>query len=184
MTIKAEAVDRIHSHYGYVFGFPCGSGYTNAFGKDTSTQKCTLERSALRLGSDHLAFHRLTRYHTIPNSCQKDAQVQAPESLWGYAPHLHWAMDCLYPTKAGVQWEEAYAFAEANNITLVGGQLTTNFRLRRNLNVRLGSDKSVGASGGWLQVRQDTQGSHVPRALIWIFREVDTALYRIRWDWV
>ncbi|KAF8918433.1 FAD-binding domain-containing protein [Mucidula mucida] len=34
---------------------------------------------------------------------------------------------------AGVQWYEAYAFAEANNITLVGG-----------------TDRSVGASGGWL----------------------------------
>ncbi|KAL9711397.1 hypothetical protein Ac2012v2_005943 [Leucoagaricus gongylophorus] len=35
---------------------------------------------------------------------------------------------------AGVQWGEAYAFADAHNITLVGG-----------------SDVSVGASGGWLQ---------------------------------
>lgn len=35
---------------------------------------------------------------------------------------------------AGVQWGEAYAFAEAHNVTLVGG-----------------SDVAVGASGGWLQ---------------------------------
>ncbi|KAG5638863.1 hypothetical protein H0H81_009416 [Sphagnurus paluster] len=35
---------------------------------------------------------------------------------------------------AGVQWGEAYAFAEANNITVVGG-----------------SDRSVGVAGGWLQ---------------------------------
>ncbi|KAL4251133.1 oxygen-dependent FAD-linked oxidoreductase family protein [Abortiporus biennis] len=35
---------------------------------------------------------------------------------------------------AGVQWGEAYAFAEANNITIVGG-----------------SDKGVGSVGGWLQ---------------------------------
>lgn len=36
--------------------------------------------------------------------------------------------------EAGVQWGEAYAFAEANNITIVGG-----------------TDKAVGAVGGWLQ---------------------------------
>ncbi|KAI0313598.1 FAD-binding domain-containing protein, partial [Amylostereum chailletii] len=35
---------------------------------------------------------------------------------------------------AGVQWGEAYDFAEANNITLVGG-----------------NDKGVGVAGGWLQ---------------------------------
>ncbi|KAJ3530653.1 hypothetical protein NMY22_g8486 [Coprinellus aureogranulatus] len=35
---------------------------------------------------------------------------------------------------AGVRWSEAHAFADKNNITLVGG-----------------SDKSVGAVGGWLQ---------------------------------
>ncbi|KAJ3821172.1 hypothetical protein F5880DRAFT_1666568, partial [Lentinula raphanica] len=35
---------------------------------------------------------------------------------------------------AGVQWKDAYAFAESNNITLVGG-----------------SDRTVGAVGGWLQ---------------------------------
>ncbi|KAJ3571520.1 hypothetical protein NP233_g3700 [Leucocoprinus birnbaumii] len=35
---------------------------------------------------------------------------------------------------AGVQWGEAYAFADANNVTVVGG-----------------SDIAVGASGGWLQ---------------------------------
>ncbi|KAJ8509288.1 hypothetical protein ONZ45_g8527 [Pleurotus djamor] len=35
---------------------------------------------------------------------------------------------------AGTQWGEAYAFAEAHNITIVGG-----------------SDKNVGVAGGWLQ---------------------------------
>lgn len=39
-----------------------------------------------------------------------------------------------YPEQAGVQWGEAYSFAEAHNITVVGG-----------------SDKTVGAAGGWLQ---------------------------------
>jgi len=36
--------------------------------------------------------------------------------------------------QAGVQWKEAYAFAEANKLTLVGG-----------------SDEAVGSVGGWLQ---------------------------------
>ncbi|KAF5361121.1 hypothetical protein D9758_009078 [Tetrapyrgos nigripes] len=54
---------------------------------------------------------------------------------------------------AGVQWFEAYAFAEANNITLVGG-----------------SDRSVGASGGWLQggghsMLSNTMGLGVDRVL-------------------
>ncbi|KAF9046193.1 FAD binding domain-containing protein [Panaeolus papilionaceus] len=35
---------------------------------------------------------------------------------------------------AGVQWGEAYAYAEANNLTVVGG-----------------ADKAVGVAGGWLQ---------------------------------
>ncbi|ESK89354.1 isoamyl alcohol oxidase [Moniliophthora roreri MCA 2997] len=44
--------------------------------------------------------------------------------------------DHTYPAVsmgAGVQWQDAYTFAEAHNITLVGG-----------------SDRSVGAAGGWL----------------------------------
>ncbi|THV03671.1 FAD-binding domain-containing protein [Dendrothele bispora CBS 962.96] len=54
---------------------------------------------------------------------------------------------------AGIQWHEAYAFAEANNITLVGG-----------------SDRSVGASGGWLQggghsMLSNTLGLGVDRVL-------------------
>ncbi|KZP23305.1 FAD binding domain-containing protein [Athelia psychrophila] len=54
---------------------------------------------------------------------------------------------------AGVQWGEAYALAEANNITVVGG-----------------SDKSVGTSGGWLQggghsTLSNTMGLGVDRVL-------------------
>ncbi|GLB38750.1 putative oxygen-dependent FAD-linked oxidoreductase family protein [Lyophyllum shimeji] len=54
---------------------------------------------------------------------------------------------------AGVQWGEAYAFAEANNITLVGG-----------------SDRSVGVAGGWLQggghgALSNTMGLGVDRVL-------------------
>ncbi|KIK63617.1 hypothetical protein GYMLUDRAFT_221811 [Collybiopsis luxurians FD-317 M1] len=54
---------------------------------------------------------------------------------------------------AGVQWKDAYAFAESHNITLVGG-----------------SDRSVGAAGGWLQggghsMLSNTMGLGVDRAL-------------------
>ncbi|KAF8074075.1 hypothetical protein FPV67DRAFT_1480629 [Lyophyllum atratum] len=54
---------------------------------------------------------------------------------------------------AGVQWGEAYPFAEANNITIVGG-----------------SDRSVGVSGGWLQggghgALSNTMGLGVDRVL-------------------
>lgn len=54
---------------------------------------------------------------------------------------------------AGVQWYEAYAFAEANNITIVGG-----------------TDRSVGASGGWLMggghsMLSNTMGLGVDRVL-------------------
>ncbi|KAG6834590.1 hypothetical protein H0H93_008726, partial [Arthromyces matolae] len=54
---------------------------------------------------------------------------------------------------AGVQWGEAYAFAEANNITVVGG-----------------SDRSVGVTGGWLQggghgALSNTMGLGVDRVL-------------------
>ncbi|KAJ4488464.1 hypothetical protein J3R30DRAFT_941597 [Lentinula aciculospora] len=54
---------------------------------------------------------------------------------------------------AGVQWQDAYAFAESHNITLVGG-----------------SDKTVGAAGGWLQggghsMLSNTMGLGVDRAL-------------------
>ncbi|TFY82586.1 hypothetical protein EWM64_g1420 [Hericium alpestre] len=54
---------------------------------------------------------------------------------------------------AGVQWSDAYEFAEANNITLVGG-----------------SDPGVGASGGWLQggghgFLTNTMGMGVDRVL-------------------
>ncbi|THH16525.1 hypothetical protein EW146_g4120 [Bondarzewia mesenterica] len=54
---------------------------------------------------------------------------------------------------AGVQWGEAYPFAEAHNITLVGG-----------------SDKGVGVSGGWLQggghgALTNTMGMGVDRVL-------------------
>ncbi|KAG6876325.1 hypothetical protein C0992_013354 [Termitomyces sp. T32_za158] len=54
---------------------------------------------------------------------------------------------------AGVQWGEAYAFAEANNITIVGG-----------------SDRSVGVAGGWLQggghgALSNTMGLGVDRVL-------------------
>jgi len=54
---------------------------------------------------------------------------------------------------AGIQWGEAYAFAEANNITVVGG-----------------SDRSVGAAGGWLQggghgALSNTMGLGVDRVL-------------------
>ncbi|KAJ7089096.1 hypothetical protein C8R44DRAFT_648958 [Mycena epipterygia] len=54
---------------------------------------------------------------------------------------------------AGVQWAEAYEFADANNITLVGG-----------------SDRSVGVVGGWLQggghsVLSNTMGLGVDRVL-------------------
>ncbi|GLB33561.1 putative oxygen-dependent FAD-linked oxidoreductase family protein [Lyophyllum shimeji] len=54
---------------------------------------------------------------------------------------------------AGVQWADAYAFAESNNITLVGG-----------------SDRSVGVSGGWLQggghsALSNTMGLGVDRVL-------------------
>ncbi|KAG6872370.1 hypothetical protein C0995_010289 [Termitomyces sp. Mi166 len=57
-------------------------------------------------------------------------------------------------TGAGVQWGEAYAFAEANNITIVGA----------------GSDRSVGAAGGWLQggghgALSNTMGLGVDRVL-------------------
>ncbi|KAJ7321708.1 hypothetical protein DFH08DRAFT_712871 [Mycena albidolilacea] len=54
---------------------------------------------------------------------------------------------------AGVQWAEAYEFADAHNITLVGG-----------------SDRSVGVVGGWLQggghsVLSNTLGLGVDRVL-------------------
>ncbi|KAJ6522585.1 hypothetical protein B0H19DRAFT_973347 [Mycena capillaripes] len=54
---------------------------------------------------------------------------------------------------AGVQWAEAYEFADAHNITLVGG-----------------SDRSVGVVGGWLQggghsVLSNTMGLGVDRVL-------------------
>lgn len=54
---------------------------------------------------------------------------------------------------AGVQWGEAYPFAEKNNITLVGG-----------------SDKTVGVVGGWLQggghgALSNTMGLGVDRVL-------------------
>ncbi|KAF5377947.1 hypothetical protein D9615_006755 [Tricholomella constricta] len=54
---------------------------------------------------------------------------------------------------AGVQWGEAYAFAEAHNITIVGG-----------------SDRSVGVAGGWLQggghgALSNTMGLGVDRVL-------------------
>ncbi|KAI0797160.1 FAD-binding domain-containing protein [Abortiporus biennis] len=54
---------------------------------------------------------------------------------------------------AGVQWGEAYQFADSHNITLVGG-----------------SDKGVGAVGGWLQggghgVLSNTLGMGVDRVL-------------------
>ncbi|ETW77615.1 hypothetical protein HETIRDRAFT_421727 [Heterobasidion irregulare TC 32-1] len=54
---------------------------------------------------------------------------------------------------AGVQWEEAYVFAEAHNITLVGG-----------------SDRGVGVSGGWVQggghsALSNTMGLGVDRVL-------------------
>ncbi|KAJ7651928.1 FAD-binding domain-containing protein [Mycena rosella] len=54
---------------------------------------------------------------------------------------------------AGVQWAEAYEFADKNNITLVGG-----------------SDRSVGVIGGWLQggghsVLSNTMGLGVDRVL-------------------
>ncbi|KAA1474685.1 FAD-binding domain-containing protein [Dentipellis sp. KUC8613] len=54
---------------------------------------------------------------------------------------------------AGVQWGEAYNFAEANNITVVGG-----------------SDPGVGVSGGWVQggghgVLSNTMGLGVDRVL-------------------
>ncbi|EEB88350.1 hypothetical protein MPER_13859, partial [Moniliophthora perniciosa FA553] len=53
----------------------------------------------------------------------------------------------------GVQWHEAYGFAEAHNITLVGG-----------------SDRSVGAAGGWLLggghgMLSNTMGLGADRAL-------------------
>ncbi|KIY66940.1 FAD binding domain-containing protein [Cylindrobasidium torrendii FP15055 ss-10] len=54
---------------------------------------------------------------------------------------------------AGVQWNEAYSFAELNNITLAGG-----------------TDRSVGASGGWLMggghgLLSNTMGLGVDRVL-------------------
>ncbi|PFH45424.1 hypothetical protein AMATHDRAFT_71699 [Amanita thiersii Skay4041] len=54
---------------------------------------------------------------------------------------------------AGIQWMDAYAFADKNNITLVGG-----------------SDRSVGAAGGWLQggghgALTNTMGLGVDRVL-------------------
>ncbi|KAJ7848173.1 hypothetical protein B0H14DRAFT_3108904 [Mycena olivaceomarginata] len=54
---------------------------------------------------------------------------------------------------AGVQWAEAYEFADAHNVTLVGG-----------------SDRSVGVIGGWLQggghsVLSNTMGLGVDRVL-------------------
>ncbi|KAE9406765.1 FAD-binding domain-containing protein [Gymnopus androsaceus JB14] len=54
---------------------------------------------------------------------------------------------------AGVQWQDVYAFAESHNITVVGG-----------------SDRSVGAVGGWLQggghsMLSNTMGLGVDRAL-------------------
>ncbi|TFK34792.1 hypothetical protein BDQ12DRAFT_612887 [Crucibulum laeve] len=54
---------------------------------------------------------------------------------------------------AGIQWGEAYEFAEAHNITLVGG-----------------CDRSVGVAGGWLQggghgALSNTMGLGVDRAL-------------------
>ncbi|KAJ6468927.1 hypothetical protein C8R45DRAFT_435986 [Mycena sanguinolenta] len=55
--------------------------------------------------------------------------------------------------EAGVQWAEAYEFADAHNITLVGG-----------------SDRTVGVVGGWLQggghsVLSNTMGLGVDRVL-------------------
>ncbi|TFK52652.1 FAD binding domain-containing protein [Heliocybe sulcata] len=65
---------------------------------------------------------------------------------------------CVSPSpgvtmEAGVQWGEAYEFAEANNITLVGGL-----------------DKGVGTSGGWLMggghgALTNTMGMGVDRVL-------------------
>ncbi|ESK90078.1 fad binding domain-containing protein [Moniliophthora roreri MCA 2997] len=54
---------------------------------------------------------------------------------------------------AGVQWHEAFAFAERHNVTLVGG-----------------SDRTVGTSGGWLQggghsMLSNTMGLGVDRVL-------------------
>ncbi|KAF7373944.1 Cytokinin dehydrogenase 11 [Mycena sanguinolenta] len=56
-------------------------------------------------------------------------------------------------SQAGVQWAEAYEFADAHNITLVGG-----------------SDKTVGVVGGWLQggghgVLSNTMGLGVDRVV-------------------
>jgi hypothetical protein len=54
-----------------------------------------------------------------------------------------------------VQWAEAYEFADAHNITLVGGALVCPplaVRPQDN-NFTAGSDRTVGVVGGWLQVK-------------------------------
>jgi hypothetical protein len=57
--------------------------------------------------------------------------------------------------QAGVQWAEAYEFADAHNITLVGGALVCpSLAVRpQDNNFTAGSDRTVGVVGGWLQVK-------------------------------
>jgi hypothetical protein len=57
--------------------------------------------------------------------------------------------------QAGVQWAEAYEFADAHNITLVGGALVCPPLAvgPQDNNFTAGSDRTVGVVGGWLQVK-------------------------------
>lgn len=50
-----------------------------------------------------------------------------------------------------MRWNEAHIFADQHNITLVGGEDHSLLPLVQHLIAHEGSDKSVGAVGGWLQ---------------------------------
>ncbi|KAG9227194.1 hypothetical protein CCMSSC00406_0004267 [Pleurotus cornucopiae] len=73
------------------------------------------------------AFSRKTAVPLVVKNTGHDykGRSSAPRSLALWTHNLR---------NAGVMWGEAYAFAEAHNITVVGG-----------------SDKNVGVAGGWLQ---------------------------------
>lgn len=85
-----------------------------------------------------------------------------------------------------MQWGEAYAFAEAHNITVVGGKNISFHLLQLEMasESNIGSDQTVGVSGGWLQVSSICRFLALPDLIVWDFeRVVDTARYPILWGW-
>lgn len=65
---------------------------------------------------------------------------------------------------AGQQFAAIYDLADANNVTFVGG-----------------ADITVGASGGWVQVRLDHHLTSINSLSFYVCRVVDTALLVLRW---